>query len=204
MTGLKRLARLVPDRSAATYWRWLEWVGFLVPVAIFLAYYFLMVGPAHELLHSVYGILILVALIVLFSRLMFDAIGRLQRSNQTLSQQVSGQNIQLRQLHEANLALSQERVTAAVMQRVADLGCQLFQARSAMLTVVGPHWPDRRRQDPLQGPRPFGGQPVGDASGTRQRHLHGDAGPAHLPEPCVHHRRSGHRIAAHGDQGFGV
>ena len=76
MTGLKRLARLVPDRSAATYWRWLEWVGLLVPVAIFLAYYFLMVGPAHELLHSVYGILILVALIVLFSRLMFDAIGR--------------------------------------------------------------------------------------------------------------------------------
>jgi len=52
---------------------------------------------------------------------------------------MSGQNAQLRQLHEANLVSSQERVSAAVMQRVAIMSCQLFGARSAMLTVLGPH-----------------------------------------------------------------
>ncbi len=92
MTGWTRLARLAPGGSSASYWQLLEWVGILVPVFIFLGYYFLMTGPGHGFLHSVFGILILVAIIVLFSRLMFDAIGRLQRRNQALSQQISGQN----------------------------------------------------------------------------------------------------------------
>lgn len=114
----------------------MEWVSVLVPVSFFLGYYFLMVGPGHEFFHSIFGILLLVALIIVFSRLMFGAISRLQHNVQTLSRQVSGQNVQLRALHAANLGLSQERVSASVMQRVADLGCQLFQARSAVLTVV--------------------------------------------------------------------
>lgn len=116
----------------------MEWVSVLVPVSFFIGYYFLMVGPGHEFFHSIFGILLLVTLIIVFSRLMFGAISRLQRNVQTLSRQISGQNVQLRALHAANLALSEERISASVMQRVADLGCQLFQARSAVLTVVSP------------------------------------------------------------------
>ena len=138
MNGLERLASLSADRSSSTYWTWLEWVSILVPVSIFLGYYSLMVGFGHGVLRSVLEVLLLVGLIVLFSRIMFGAIGRLRYNVQDLSLKVSTQNDKLRLLHEANLALSQERVSAAAMQRVADLGRHLFQAKTATLTVVGP------------------------------------------------------------------
>ena len=139
MNGLQRLALLSAERPSNTYWQWLEWVSILVPVSFFLGYYSLMVGFGHGFLRSVFEVLALVGLIVLFSRLMFDAIRRLQHNVQALSRKVSTQNSQLRLLLEANLALSQEGVSAVAMQRVADLGRQLFQADTAILTVVGPH-----------------------------------------------------------------
>lgn len=152
MHGFLRLGLPAGYGSSKAHWRWLEWVSVLVSVSFFLGYFFLMIGPGHGFFHSVSGIIVLVALVVLFSRLIFGAIGRLQRDVQTLSQQVAEQNVQLRALHQANLALSQERVSDSVMQRVADLGCQLFQARSAVLTVVGPRGETEARYCSPEGP----------------------------------------------------
>jgi nitrate/nitrite-specific signal transduction histidine kinase len=100
-----------------------------------------MLGPGHALFHSPLGLLLLVAslglMITVFSRLMFRAIGRLQRDVEGLSRIAARQNAQLRALNEANLALSQERLVSSVLQRVVDFSRELLQARYAALSIVG-------------------------------------------------------------------
>ncbi|MBM10683.1 MAG: hypothetical protein CL759_01195 [Chloroflexi bacterium] len=152
MNGLRWLVTRWPDRSSRDNWKSLEWVGVFVPVSFFLAYYFLKVGPARGFFHSVYGLALLVALIIIFSRLMFVAIDRLQRSIQSLSRQLSRQNVQLRALHETNLALSQERAYESVMQLVADLGRELFgnpkhPYTKALISAALPAHPNKQHEE---------------------------------------------------------
>lgn len=120
--------------------RRLEWLGILAPLVFLALYHYLMVGPAHGLLHSLRGLILLIALVGLgiaaFSRLMFRFISRLQEDVEALSQVASSQNAQLRALNEANLALSQERLVSSVLQRVVDLSRELSRARYAALIVV--------------------------------------------------------------------
>lgn len=116
------------------------WVGIVAPVVFLALYHLLLLGPLHGLLHSLWGIVLLVALlsvlVTAFSRLMFRAIARLQRHVGDLSRVAATRSAQLRALNEANLALSQERLVSSVLQRVVDLSRELVQARYAALSVV--------------------------------------------------------------------
>ena len=119
----------------------LEWIGVALPVAFLVLYHYLLEGPAHGLLHSLSGIAFLIAslgvVVAAFSRAMFRAIGQRQSDLARLSVIVSRQNSQLRALNEANLALSEETLVSAVLQRVVDLARELGQARYAALSVLG-------------------------------------------------------------------
>ena len=120
--------------------RRLEWVGVAVPIIYLALYNLLLVGPGHRLLHSPWGISLLIlslALVVIgFSRLIFRAVRRLQHRVEELSRLATSQNAQLHMLHEANLALSQEKLVLPVLQRVVGFSRELVQARYAALSVV--------------------------------------------------------------------
>ncbi len=129
------------DLSSNVTLRKLEWVGVVAPLVFLAVYHYLLRGPAHELLHSVWGMVLLIGLlgitISVFSRLMFHLIARLQRDVQELSEVVANQNAQLKALSQANLALSQERMLSSVLQQVVDLSRELLRARYAALSVLG-------------------------------------------------------------------
>lgn len=120
--------------------RTLEWIGILVPLAFLGIYSYLLLGPAQRIFNSIWGILLLAALlslvVIAFSRLVFGVIGQLQRNLRELSRVTASQNAQLRALNEANLALSEERLLSSVLQRVVDLSRELAQAHYAALSVV--------------------------------------------------------------------
>ncbi len=119
----------------------LEWVGILAPLAFLVLYAYLLRGPAHGLFLSFWGLVTLVTILTLlvagFARLMFRFVERLQRNVEELSRVAASQNAQLKALNEANLALSQERLLSAVLQRVVDLSRELVQGKYAALSVVG-------------------------------------------------------------------
>ena len=68
--------------------RKLEWAGILAPFAFLVLYNYLVVSPAHSLLHSSWGIVVLaIALglaVTAFSRSVFRTISRLQKNVQEL------------------------------------------------------------------------------------------------------------------------
>ncbi len=138
--GSSRFARLKETFYRSLTLSRLEWVGILAPIGFLLLYHYVILGPGNRLLHSATGVLLLIVFISLvvtvFSRLMFRAIARLQRQVAELSRVAASRNVQLRALNEANLALSEERLTSSVLQRVVDLSRELVQARYAALCVA--------------------------------------------------------------------
>ncbi|MBI4311473.1 MAG: GAF domain-containing sensor histidine kinase [Chloroflexi bacterium] len=121
--------------------RRLRCLGVLAPLAFLAFYLYLIQGPAHVLIHTFWGQVLLLGstglFLAAFSALMFRFIGRLQSNVERLSHTASTQNAQLKALNEANLALSEERLMSSVLQRVVELSRELVQARYAALSVVG-------------------------------------------------------------------
>ncbi|MBI4201614.1 MAG: GAF domain-containing sensor histidine kinase [Chloroflexi bacterium] len=93
------------------------------------------------MLHTVWGLVALIAgtgiLVAAFSRIMFRIVRRLQSNVERLSLVAANQNAQLKALNEANVALSEERLVSAVLQRVVELSQELVQAKYAALSVTG-------------------------------------------------------------------
>ena len=121
--------------------RRLELVGFIAPLAFLATYTFLVEGPIHDIIHSAWGFTGLLAVLSVttfsFARLMFLGIRRGHSHLQSTSKASEVRNEQLRALNEANLALSEERSVASVLQRVVDLSRELVGARYAALSVLG-------------------------------------------------------------------
>ena len=134
----RRLFNTLSHRVTLRTW---QWIGITVPLAFLGIYSYLLLGPAQRIFNSIWGVLLLVALLSLvvtaFSRLVFGTIGQLQRNLLGMSRLTASQNAQLRALNEANLALSEERLLSSVLQRVVDLSRELAQAQYAALSVVG-------------------------------------------------------------------
>ena len=92
----KRHSESVNVLSRSLTLRRLEWVAILAPLVFLVLYYYLMLGPAHEILHSLWGLLLMVALLgvatTVFSRIIFRAVAALQRDVEQLSQMAASQN----------------------------------------------------------------------------------------------------------------
>ena len=120
--------------------RRLEWAGFVAPIVFLGIYTYLVEGPAHDLVHSPWGFITLVmgsaVMVASFARLMFFGIRRIHSRLESVSKVSEMRNEQLRALNEANLALSEERSVASVLQRVVDLSRELVGARYAALSVL--------------------------------------------------------------------
>ena len=140
-TALKKVRVRLDILSRSLTLRRVALFGTVVPLVFMVLYSYLLLGPAHEQLKSVWGFPVLIAslgvAITAFSTLIFGAIGRLQRNVERLSRVAARQNAQLRALNEANLALAQETLTPSALQRVADLSLELVQARYAAIGVIG-------------------------------------------------------------------
>ncbi len=141
MNNLPHTAQLNTDEVSNATFRRLEWAGFIAPIVFVAIYTYLVEGPAHDLVHSTWGFVALMVasavVVIAFARLMFFSIRRIHYSLQHVSKIAEIRNAQLRTLNEANLALSEERSVALVLQRVVDLSRELVGARYAALSVLG-------------------------------------------------------------------
>lgn len=119
--------------------RELEWISVLLPLAFLGTYYYLMLGPLHELFHSWNGFLVLWLLLApvvfVFARTVFRAFGAMQAEIAELGSQAQRYNRQLVELHRANLTLSHETRVDQALQAVVDLSAELVDARYAALAV---------------------------------------------------------------------
>ena len=135
-----RNSQLHADDASESTLRRLELVGFIAPLAFLATYTFLVEGPIHDVIHSAWGFTGLLAVLAVttfsFARLMFLGIRRGHSHLQSTSKASEVRNEQLRALNEANLALSEERSVASVLQRVVDLSRELVGARYAALSVL--------------------------------------------------------------------
>lgn len=118
----------------------LRWLTIVAPFAFLALYYYLMLGPAHHLFHTWEGFALLMAVlavaVTLFASYVFNLIGRQQATILRQNAALAALGKKLQALNAAGVTLASELELPSVLQRVVDLGRELFGAPFAALAVV--------------------------------------------------------------------
>lgn len=122
--------------------RQLELLALVAPMAVLGAVYLLILGPVHPVFHSWPGFVVLavalVAMMWVFTRVLFGAVRALQREVEALSSQTERHNQQLMLLHGADLALMRETRVDEAFRRIPILSVRLLGACHAAVVPRTP------------------------------------------------------------------